>query len=113
MYSGLSNNSIYYVSVAEALELPPDGLHAAKIFGTVSDSTITELPGKAGVSFTLIDSADKSKEMHVVYKGDVSDTFKAGAEVYVEGKLNNANAEFAAVTLVTQCPSKYQKSNRT
>ena len=48
--------------------------------------------------------------MNVSYRGAVPDTFKPGAEVIVEGGM--AGPQFAARTLMTKCPSKYQKENR-
>ena len=47
----------------------------------------------------------------VSYSGAVPDTFKAGAEVIVEGGMG-PEGRFAAKTLMTKCPSKYQKENR-
>ena len=41
----------------------------------------------------------------------IPDTFKAGAEVIVEGGLR-PDGSFQAKTLMTKCPSKYQKENR-
>jgi len=41
----------------------------------------------------------------------VPDTFKPGAEVIVEGRMEQGGA-FNAKTLMTKCPSKYQKENR-
>ena len=48
--------------------------------------------------------------MNVSYRGAVPDTFKPGAEVIVEGGMSDRH--FAARTLMTKCPSKYQKENR-
>ena len=50
--------------------------------------------------------------MFVDYKGVVPDTFKDGAEVIVEGSVLS-DGSFKARVLMTKCPSKYQKENRT
>ncbi|WP_027186671.1 cytochrome c maturation protein CcmE [Desulfovibrio cuneatus] len=112
-FSGLFENSIYYVGVAEALELTPKDLTTARIFGTVKPEDLSQAANGQGVTFFLADSADTSRVIRVVYKGMVPDTFKAGAEVFVEGSIDHANTSFNASTLVTKCPSKYQKENRT
>ena len=64
-----------------------------------------------GASFLLQDKDDAGLTLPVVYKGAVPDTFKAGAEVIVEGGLQ-PDGRFMAKTLMTKCPSKYQKENR-
>jgi cytochrome c-type biogenesis protein CcmE len=43
----------------------------------------------------------------VVYKGSVSDLFKTGREVVVDGKSRNGAFTAVPNTLVTKCPSKY------
>ena len=43
----------------------------------------------------------------VVYKGAVTDLFKTGREVVVDGKLRNGFFVAVPNTLVTKCPSKY------
>jgi cytochrome c-type biogenesis protein CcmE len=45
----------------------------------------------------------------VDYAGAVPDTFKPGAEVIVEGGMKPASGIFKAGTLMTKCPSKYEK----
>jgi cytochrome c-type biogenesis protein CcmE len=45
----------------------------------------------------------------VEYRGAVPDTFKPGAEVIVEGRFNKQSGVFSASTLITKCPSKYEK----
>ena len=65
-----------------------------------------------GVSFFLADKDQPSQTIRVDFRGTVPDTFKPGAEVIVEGGVNPASGAFAATTLMTKCPSKYQKENR-
>lgn len=63
---------------------------------------------EGGLRFRLKDIAGGSQEtVEVVYKGSVSDQFRAGRDVVVEGSL--VNGTFVAVpgSLVTKCPSKY------
>ena len=94
VFSGLSENTVYFLNVSEARAATADKLQAARLFGTVAPDNLL-----------------KNVDLPVVYKGAVPDTFKAGAEVIVEGGLQ-PDGRFMARTLMTKCPSKYQKENR-
>ena len=93
-YSGFSENSVYFLNVSEALATPSDKLKAGR-----------------DVKFRLEDQENKATTLWVEYTGAIPDTFKAGAEVIVEGGLR-PDGSFQAKTLMTKCPSKYQKENR-
>ena len=81
------------------------------LFGTVAPDNLLKNVDGPGASFLLQDKDDAGLTLPVVYKGAVPDTFKAGAEVIVEGGLQ-PDGRFMAKTLMTKCPSKYQKENR-
>lgn len=110
--SGISENSVYFLDVSEALAMPADELKAARLFGTVKDSEIYNEGQGVAVRFMLEDQSNKQQILPVVYKGSVPDTFKDGAEVIIEGGFTTSGEHFAAKTLMTKCPSKYQKENR-
>ena len=112
LYSGLGENTSYFLNVAEALAMQPKELSKARLFGTVADDGVARPEDALGVSFTLIDKDQASKTIRVDFRGVVPDTFKPGVEVIVEGGINPASGAFAANTLMTKCPSKYQKENR-
>lgn len=112
LFSGLSQNSVYFVEVSEALAMEPGKLGSARLFGTVDGESIQTMETRSGVTFRLLDSQDKGKAIWVKYAGVVPDTFKDGAEVIVEGALPNGHQTFDANVLMTKCPSKYQKENR-
>ncbi len=112
VYSGLSENSIYFLNVSEALAADSSKLQAARLFGTVAEKDLHMAQDGPGVDFLLIDAANSQQSLKIHYTGAVPDTFKAGAEVIVEGGLG-ADGTFTAKTLMTKCPSKYQKENRT
>jgi len=112
IYSGLDEGSVYFLNVSEALAVAPEKLGQARLFGTVAEDGLTTATGGLGVSFKLIDKDDKAKMIFVEYKGAVPDTFKPGVEVIVEGGMNSGKGVFGATTLMTKCPSKYQKENR-
>jgi len=67
--------------------------------------------GAPGVSFLLEDKDNARLTIPISYSGAVPDTFKPGAEVIVEGGMGE-QGRFNARTLMTKCPSKYQKENR-
>ena len=112
-FLGFSENSVYFLNVSEALAMPADKLQSARLFGTVKGDGIARLESGPGVKFQLEDKDNVGKTLWVVYSGAVPDTFKAGAEVIVEGSFADKNDAFKAETLMTKCPSKYQKENRT
>ncbi|MEZ0575344.1 cytochrome c maturation protein CcmE [Halodesulfovibrio aestuarii] len=112
LFSGFSQNSVYFLEVSEALAMTPDQLGSARLFGTVKAGKIERHEEGLGVTFILEDAKDKKLVLPVVYDGAVPDTFKAGAEVIVEGNIDDATKAFQARTLMTKCPSKYEKKNR-
>lgn len=113
MFTGISENSVYFLNVSEALAMPADKVQAARLFGTVREDGLARLPDKPGVRFQLEDKEDAAQTLWVHFEGAIPDTFKPGAEVIVEGDLSSNSKEFQAQTLMTKCPSKYQKENRT
>uniref|UniRef100_I2Q0K3 Cytochrome c-type biogenesis protein CcmE n=1 Tax=Desulfovibrio sp. U5L TaxID=596152 RepID=I2Q0K3_9BACT len=112
LYSGLGENAAYFLNVSEALAMKPTELAKARLFGTVAAEGLSRPEDAMGVSFVLEDKDQAGKTMRVDFRGAVPDTFKPGVEVIVEGGVNPASGAFAANTLMTKCPSKYQKENR-
>lgn len=110
LLSGLSQNSVYFLNISEALAMPTDQLSQARLFGSVSGEDIVHDPSALGVSFTARDKDDPTKALRIHYRGAVPDTFKPGVEVIVEGAFNPTTREFEATTLLTKCPSKYEKN---
>ncbi|MDR2489345.1 MAG: cytochrome c maturation protein CcmE [Desulfovibrio sp.] len=113
MFAGISENSVYFLNVSEALTIPVDQVRSARLFGTVKKEGIARMENDSGIQFQLEDKDDAGKTLHVTFSGIVPDTFKAGAEVIVEGSFADAGKIFKAEVLMTKCPSKYQKENRT
>lgn len=108
-YAGFSDGGSYFLNVGEAREMEPLQLKKARLFGLVSANNI--INEADGLLFHLTDKDSADKIIPVQYKGLIPDNFKAGAEVIVEGSMNAAG-QFIAKTLMTKCPSKYQKENR-
>jgi cytochrome c-type biogenesis protein CcmE len=62
----------------------------------------------SGLRFKLGDRDGTSqKTVTVLYKGSVSDQFRADREVSVKGQLRNGVFVATKDSLVTKCPSKY------
>ncbi len=112
VYTGLTENSVYFLHISEALAAENDKLKAARLFGVVAEKDIEFTHGSPGVTFHLVDLDNTSQSLLIRYSGAVPDTFKAGVEVIVEGGLAT-DGSFSAKTLMTKCPSKYEKENRT
>lgn len=108
-YSGFAENSVYFLNVAEARAMQPEKLSAVRLFGTVAEKDLEQ--GSLSANFLLEDKDNASLTIAVRYAGVVPDTFKVGAEVIVEGGMD-ASGHFSAKSLMTKCPSKYQKENR-
>ena len=110
-YSGFAENSVYFLNVSEARAATPEKLTAARLFGTVAEAGLAPHSAGPGVDFRLVDKDNVHQTIDVTYSGVVPDTFKPGAEVIVEGGMG-PEGRFKAKTLMTKCPSKYQKENR-
>lgn len=108
---GLFRKQRLLLNVSEALATPADKLKAARLFGTVAEAGLSRSQDGRTVRFKLEDQASPAKTLWVDFEGTVPDTFKAGAEVIVEGGIA-PDGDFRATSLMTKCPSKYQKENR-
>ena len=101
-----SGKNVYLV----ALLLFLGGVGYLAYSGVAEDGLSRSETGR-DVKFRLEDQENKATTLWVEYTGAIPDTFKAGAEVIVEGGLR-PDGSFQAKTLMTKCPSKYQKENR-
>jgi cytochrome c-type biogenesis protein CcmE len=102
-YQGFVASATYYYEVSEFVgQQSAFTDKSVRVSGIVADGTI-EKQGST-LKFTI---SDGQKDLRVVYTGVVPDSFKAGGEAVVEGKLNPAGI-FEAVTLLAKCPSKYE-----
>lgn len=112
IFSGLTEDSVYFLNVSEALAEDRTQIHQARLFGKVSPEALVITEGKLGASFDLIDKMEDDKTLRVEYKGALPDTFKEDVEVIVEGRFSDDGQIFLARTLVTKCPSKYEEQSR-
>ncbi len=63
---------------------------------------------EGGLRFRLRDISGGSKELvAVLYTGSVSDQFRVGRDVVVDGSLSEGTFVAVPGSLITKCPSKY------
>lgn len=110
IYSGLTEDSVYFLNVNEALAAESVKLKQARLFGKVAEENVDNNNGM-GVSFDLVDKMQPGTSIRVEYVGSVPDTFKPGVEVIVEGGMVAGAEVFKAKSLVTKCPSKYKEQS--
>ena len=102
-YQSFVNSATYYYTVSEfAAQQSAFTAKNVRVAGNVTDGTI-ERQG-TNLKFTM---ADGQNNLRVVYQGIIPDTFKAGIEAVVLGKLNSAGI-FEATELLAKCPTKYE-----
>lgn len=109
IFSGLSQDSVYFLNVSEALALEDGKFEQARLFGMVDEQDVERLSECPGVRFRLLDKDNAAQGLQVRFEGAVPDTFKPGVEVIVEGRYKPEERMFSASTLMTKCPSKYEK----
>ncbi len=112
IFSGLTEDSVYFLNVTEALAADRTEVRNARLFGKVSPKNLVVTEGKLGASFDLVDKMEGSKSLRVDFKGALPDTFKEDVEVIVEGTFSPDGTVFKAKTLVTKCPSKYEEESK-
>ena len=112
IFSGLTEDSVYFLNVTEAMAQDRTQIGQARLFGKVSPHNLEILDGKLGADFDLQDKMEADKSLRVRFKGALPDTFKEDVEVIVEGKFSPDGQVFVAKTLVTKCPSKYEEKSK-
>lgn len=107
IYTSIKSESVYFLNVSEALAKQDLKFKNARLFGIVGKNI---KKNRDYIEFPLVDKDHPDEKILVKYSGGIPDTFKIGSEVIVEGTFKNHI--FDARTLMTKCPSKYQKQNR-
>lgn len=97
----------YYLSVSEFMQAPDQETSGFRVNGKVVDGSIVRMPTGQDVKFVMTDGV---ASLAVQYHGIIPDTFVDGADVVVEGSLQQ-NGEFVAHTLLAKCPSKYESAD--
>ncbi len=103
---GFSSSATYYYEVGELLAQGSSVYgDNVRVNGQVAPGSVEQEAAGRKLRFTIVDIEGKG-DLPVFYQGVVPDSFKVGAEVVVEGKLN-PDGTFQADTLMPKCPSKY------
>ena len=76
-----------------------------RVNGQVIPGSVEQQNEGLGLRFAIAD-IDGEESLMVVYQGVVPDTFKAGNNVVVEGRLNSSGT-FQGDILMPKCPSRY------
>jgi len=113
VYAGIRDTSVYYVSMDDFDARK--GMLVGKrirVSGQVEEGTVEWDAGKLELRFELGGFPDRGEgnapePLPVEFKGIVPDMFAEGRGVVVEGVYRPDN-KFAAVTLLTKCPSRYE-----
>lgn len=107
---GLKGSLVYYLTVSEYLDPARQNDLGGnfRVNGLVKAGSIERHKGAVGARFVLTDG---HRELPVMYRKEVPDTFVDGAEAVVEGSLG-PDGTFEAATLLAKCPSKYEARNR-
>lgn len=105
MYTGLSDNMVYYYHVDEFLAKAPslEG-ETVKVNGKVVEGSIL----KQQMDYNFVIHGAQQNQIHVSYHGVVPDTFKDRSDVVVEGTYDPDARVFHATTLLAKCPTKYE-----
>lgn len=66
-------------------------------------------PHGSGMRFSLRDrgTARRSTEVAIVYTGEVSEQFRVGREIVLDGTFQNGTFVGVPGSLLTKCPSRY------
>jgi cytochrome c-type biogenesis protein CcmE len=102
-YRGFAGSASYYYKIDEFVA---QNISTADKNVRVSGQVVPGSIEQQGLNMKF-NIAGTQETLPVVYQGAVPDSFKAGGEVIVEGKLNSEGV-FVAQTLLTKCPSKYK-----
>lgn len=101
--SSMKETMVYYLTVSEFLKEKPE--IGCRVNGKVVEGSIQHKEGTFDYAFEL---SDGKNVLPVIYKGAVSNMFKDGIEVVIEGKYDNEKNMFNATNILTKCPSKYE-----
>lgn len=103
VYSGVRSAAVYYVTVSELRARGKDAYGIpVRVAGNVVPGSIRREGSQ--VSFML---SEGDARLPVTYRGVVTDLFRDGAPVVVEGTWS-PEGTFRARTLLTKCPTKYE-----
>ncbi len=108
VYTGLSQNMVYYFHVDEFLAKASTLRgEVVKVNGKVVEGSIQ----KQQMDYNFVIHGSPANTIRVSYHGVVPDTFKDNSDVVVEGTYDAESQQFHATTLMAKCPTKYEAQN--
>jgi cytochrome c-type biogenesis protein CcmE len=104
MATGMTGNTSYYLTVAEAADAGNVGrTEVVRVKGKVREGSSKWDPHALRLSFALV---DEQRQIPVFYHGVMPDLFAEGREIIVEGRPSPKG--LVAESLLASCPSKYE-----
>ncbi|MHC4716597.1 MAG: cytochrome c maturation protein CcmE [Planctomycetota bacterium] len=103
-YRGVAAGKSYYMSVDAYLADPSCRGQRVRLHGFVAGQNLSTSVQDGLTAFEL---SGESRRVRVRYTGVVPDTFRAGGEVVVTGRMG-PDGVFEARELLTKCASKYE-----
>ena len=104
-FMGFRSSASYYYTVSELLvksNIPQT--QVIRVNGKVLAGSVEQRSSDLSLNFTVTEGG---KNLPVVYRGVVPDTFRPDGDIVVEGTLSSGGV-FQAKTLMPKCPSKYE-----
>lgn len=104
-FMGFRSSASYYFTVSELMaqgKIPQT--QVIRVHGTVLAGSVEQRSSDLSLNFTVTEGG---KNLPVVYRGVVPDTFRPDGDIVVEGTLG-AGGVFQAKILMPKCPSKYE-----
>jgi cytochrome c-type biogenesis protein CcmE len=104
LYMALGSSTVYYVTVSELLDKGQDAYETSiRVAGKIADGSIEWNAEELELKFAVVEG---NASLPVIYEGARPDSFKAGADIVVEGKYHSDKI-FRASNILMKCPSKY------
>lgn len=104
--TAVSNTTMYYVTVEEALAKGMDGQsHSMRVQGNVVGESIDWRPRELLLSFAV--AGESGETIKAVYHGPRPDNFAPDAPAILEGRLGT-DGVFQADKLMLACPSRFE-----
>lgn len=112
--TGMRDSMMYYYTpdelIAKVAVDPTVHDLGAKVGGRVAPGSVRFDARTLDLSFTLVDINSGEPRFPVHYNGPLPDTFEEGRDVVVEGRYGR-DGNFAAVTVLTKCGSRYEAAD--
>lgn len=106
-YAGVKSGWVYFLQVDEFTVNTQYHGQRVRLHGKAAEEGFASNPGTLTAAFNL---TGKTAKLPVAYRGAIPEMFKAGSDVVVEGKLDQAGV-FKADVLMTKCASKYEANS--